>query len=341
MFGRTQLNVPRIVFGATSLGNLFREVADEEKSAIVEAWLQHGSSPVVIDSAGKYGAGLSLEVIGRELARLSVSQEDVIISNKLGWRRVPLKGDEPTFEPGAWFGLKHDAVQDISAEGILRCWREGNELLGDYSASLVSVHDPDEYLDAATDPEDRQKRLNDIVDAYRALVDLKSKGQVAAVGVGAKDWKSIQELSKLCDLDWIMFANSFTIMNHPPELDRFMTELKEQGIAIINSAVFHGGFLLGGEFYDYRKVDPDLPKDQELLQWRSKFEAICAEFDISPFEVGVAFGGAHTAVNSLALSSSRAARIESHVKAVSVEVPKALWDKMKSEGLVRSDFAHV
>ena len=145
ILGRTGLNIPRVVFGATSLGNLFRALSDSTKREIVQAWVANVAAPIVIDSAGKYGAGLSLEVIGRELAALGVDPSAVIISNKLAWRRVPLETPEPTFEPGAWFGIEHDAVQDISYEGILRCWHEGNELLGHYQAQLVSVHDPDEY----------------------------------------------------------------------------------------------------------------------------------------------------------------------------------------------------
>lgn len=55
-------------------------------------------------------------------------------------------------------GIDNDAEQDISYEGILRCYEQGNELLGDYNTSLASVHDPDEYLDAASSPEDRASR---------------------------------------------------------------------------------------------------------------------------------------------------------------------------------------
>ncbi len=131
-FGKTGLSLPPLVFGATSLGNLFRAVSDAEKSDIVRAWFEHGLSPVVIDSAGKYGAGLSLEVIGRELAALGIQPDQVVISNKLAWRRVPLTTPEPTFEPGAWVDIQHDALQDISYQGIRRCWQEGNLLLGGY-----------------------------------------------------------------------------------------------------------------------------------------------------------------------------------------------------------------
>ena len=325
----------RLLFGATSLGNLFRVVEDSEKAAIVEACVRSGIQPVIIDSAGKYGAGLSLEVIGRELNRLGVSEDEVLISNKLAWRRQPLVGAEPTFEPGAWYGLEHDATQDISYEGILRCFEEGNELLGGRVAQLVSVHDPDEYLAASTSPTNRKERMQDILGAYRALQELKTQGRVVAVGVGAKNWQVISELSKHVQLDWAMFANSLTIMRHPPKLLRFMKELSDRGTAIVNSALFHGGFLLGGDFFDYRRVE-NSNEDLRRLEWRSQFHKICTEFDISPFNVGVAFGLSVPGVCAVALSSSRADRIASHVSAVKAfdQIPRDLWERMREMQLI-------
>ena len=333
-FGSCDFFIPPLVFGATSLGNLFRVVDDAEKSAIVEAWVQCDLQPVVIDSAGKYGAGLSLEVIGRELERLDVARDRVIISNKLAWRRVPLRGGEPSFEPGAWFGLEHDAIQDISYDGILRCWREGNELLRGRNAQLVSVHDPDEYLAAASDASQRRQRMQDLVGAYRALRELKSAGQVRAVGGGAKNWLTIRELVQYCDVDWIMIANSFTLMHHPPELATWMDALRHRGVAIINSALFHGGFLVGGEFFDYRRLDPNLHRDAERLQWRQRLNEACRELQTTPFQLGVAFGAAHPAVTAVALSSARAERVGSHIAAVSRTVPKETWRELQSRGLL-------
>lgn len=60
---------------------------DATKRAIVRGWFERVTAPVVVDCAGKYGAGLALEVIGRELAALGVDPERILISNKLGWRR--------------------------------------------------------------------------------------------------------------------------------------------------------------------------------------------------------------------------------------------------------------
>ncbi len=111
---------------------------------------------------------------------------------------------------------------------------------------MVSVHDPDEYLAAASSPAERQRRLADILDAYRALADLKRNGEVAAIGIGSKDWRIVQEIAAMVSLDWAMLANSLTIFRHPPELLAFVSDLESRGITVINAAVSHAGFLTGG-----------------------------------------------------------------------------------------------
>ena len=62
--GQTDLKIPTLVFGSTSLGNLFQAVPEETKLEIVKEVFAHVPKPVAIDSAGKYGAGLALEVMG-------------------------------------------------------------------------------------------------------------------------------------------------------------------------------------------------------------------------------------------------------------------------------------
>ena len=106
---------------------------------------------------------------------------------------------------------------------------------------MVSVHDPDEYLAASINETDFKIRLSDIKEAYSALAELKKKGEVMAIGVSAKNWKTIQLIAGETDLDWVMFANSMTVYRHPAELLNFMEKLHSKGIAMINSAVFHAG----------------------------------------------------------------------------------------------------
>lgn len=336
--GGTGLRVPPIVFGTSALGNLYRVISDVAKLEIAAAWFDHVAPPVVLDSAGKYGAGLALEMIGRALAKLEIPPDQVIISNKLGWKRAPLTTPEPTFEPGVWADIQHDAVQRVSYQGMFECWEEGCRLLGGkYRPQLVSVHDPDEYLAAAASPDDRQRRFDDVLGAYRALAELKQRGDVRGVGVGAKDWHVVREIDAAVSLDWVMLANSFTILRHPPELIAFMRSLADRGIAIINSAVFHAGFLVGGKYFDYRVLDPESDTDRPLFAWRKSFVALSEGHGITPMHACVQFGLRGPGVVAVALNTSHADRIGQNVAAVVTPVPDQFWASMKEEGLLAED----
>jgi D-threo-aldose 1-dehydrogenase len=339
--GQTSLKVPPIIFGTSCLGNLYQALEYDVKLEIIREWFRCVESPVVIDTAGKYGAGLALEVIGKGLNKIGIKPDGILISNKLGWFRTPLKTPEPTFEPGVWADLKHDAVQKISYDGIIECYEQGLELLGGYQTDIVSVHDPDEYLAAATSEKDRNKRLDDILCAYRALSELKKSGKVKAVGVGSKDWKTIRELMDKTELDWVMLAVSFTIMTHPPDILDFIEELAARGIGIINSAVFHAGFLTGGQFYDYRLVNRESEDDRPLFEYRDKFYHICDTYGIKPAEACVTFGMTSPGIISIALNTSNPKRISQNVGLVKKQIHGDFWKAMKDAGLIRRDYPYV
>jgi D-threo-aldose 1-dehydrogenase len=273
---------------------------------------------------------------------MGIDPEDIIISNKLGWYRVPLTTDEPTFEPGAWADLENDCIQTFGYEGIMNCFEQGNELLGGiYKSELVSVHDPDEYLLAAKNPADRDKRLLEILESYRALFDLKSEGKVKAIGIGSKDWKIIRELYEHVPFDWVMFANSFTIFSHPEELLQFMDKLNDDGVGIINSAVFHGGFLTGGDKFDYQDVDPESEKGQLLFGWRDAFNELCAEHDVIPGDACLHFGLSHPAIVSIALNTSKPEKMNRNVEILTKEIPEAFWKELKETELIDPEYRYV
>lgn len=334
------VQLPPIVFGTSGLGNLYEEVPYATKLAIVSECVKNTRPITFFDSAGKYGAGLSLESLGKCLAQLEVDPSEVIISNKLGWYRVPLEADEPTFEPGVWKGLKYDAVQRISYDGIKDCFEQGNQLLGSYKAQWVSVHDPDEYLAKARSPEEEERLYQDIMDAYRALKELKEAGEVAAIGVGSKSWEIIARIAKDVQLDWVMIANSLTIHDHPRQLLSFIEELKSKGVAVINSAVFNGGFLVGSDYYNYQPVDRDTEYGRALYEWREKFWAICEKFGVTPAEACFDFGYHIEGVVSIALNTTKPDKVRRNVDMVKKEVPAGFWDDMIAEGLIKTKINH-
>jgi D-threo-aldose 1-dehydrogenase len=333
--GNTGIVIPRLVFGTSSLGNLYEAVPAETKLAICREWFAHCPAPVAIDTAGKYGAGLALETIGRNLRELGVTPEAVVISNKLGWMQTALRGAEPTFEPGVWAGLEHDAEQRISYAGMYECWEQDCELLGEpFRPQLVSVHDPDEYLAAARSEGEQRRRFDDILDAYRALGELKQRGEVRAVGVGAKDWRVIEAIEAETPLDWVMLANSLTIYRHPPELLAWVESLAAKGIGVINSAVFHAGFLVGGRYFDYRLPVRTNAEDAAAFVWRERFHELCGEWGVPPATACVQFALHLSGVDAVALNTSSPTKIAENVAAVDATLPVSFWSAARERGLI-------
>jgi len=326
--------LPPVIFGTTGLGNLYEAVPFETKLEIVRQSLLHSPGIPMFDSAGKYGAGLALEVLGKCLKELNVPKDAVIISNKLAWYQTPLTTPEPTFEKGIWRDLTHDAVQKISYKGIIECFEQGNELLGDYDSQMASIHDPDEYLAAAVDEADDARRYNDILEAYKALHELKQQGKVISVGVGAKNWRSIERISKDIQLDWVMIANSITVHSHPKELLDFVKKLHQQGTTVINSAVFNGGFLVGKDYYNYQLVDKHTAEGAALYKWRDDFFALCRMFDIKPAEACFNFGFNIPGVDSVAVNTVNPDRVKTNIEMATKAVPAAFWKAMQEEGLI-------
>ena len=335
-----QLNLPRVIFGTSGLGNLFVALEDQAKLDIINECVRLSNEKVVFDSAGKYGAGLALETLGKCLKKLNVHPDNVVISNKLAWVQTGLKTDEPTFEPGVWKNLKHDAVQKISYDGIIECFEQGNELLNGYNPQMVSVHDPDEYISTASDYQQSKKLYEDILDAYEALYDLKRQGKVQAIGVGAKDWKIVKRIAGDVELDWVMIANSMTIKTHPQELLDFILKMESKGVYVINSAVFHSGFLVGGDYYDYRLVEKGDPKNDALFKWREEFFEVCRKFNVKPAQACVQFALNVPGVKSIALNTTDVKRVKENLEMANTEIPVEFWEALQSKGLIQLNFSN-
>ena len=335
------LSLPPIVFGTSGLGNLFVALEEQEKLNIVSECVRLSKKKAVFDTAGKYGAGLALETLGKCLNQLQIPQEDVIISNKLGWLRTKLKTKEPTFEPGVWKNLKYDAVQNISYDGIIDCFEQGNELLGGYVPQMVSVHDPDEYINNAKDHHHAEELYNDVLEAYDALHDLKTHGEVQFIGVGAKDWEIIKRIAGDIQLDWIMIANSMTIKSHPKELLDFIVEMEANGVYVINSAVFHSGFLVGSNYFDYRLIEKGTLQNDALYRWRDHFFEKCDKFNVMPSEACVQFSLNVPGVKSITLNTTNSARVQSNLRMTNTNIPLEFWQELKINDLIELDFASL
>jgi D-threo-aldose 1-dehydrogenase len=181
--------------------------------------------------------------------------------------------------------------------------------------------------------------LANILDAYRELRSLKQSGQVQAIGIGSKDWRVIRQIADAVPLDWAMLANSLTIYHHPPDVVLLVDQLVNRGVTVINSAVFHAGFLTGGRYFDYRVATPEV--DKPLFAWRESFLTLCRRNGVSPIVACVQFALSPPGVAAVALNTSRPDRIAENVAAMEANVPDAFWLDAKKAGLIADDYPYL
>ncbi|MCA9239539.1 MAG: aldo/keto reductase, partial [Planctomycetales bacterium] len=142
-------------------------------------------------------------------------------------------------------------------------------------------------------------------------------------------------------LDWVMLANSLTVYTHSAELLDWVARLGEQRVAVINSAVFNAGFLIGGRFFDYRVVSESSPEDKPLFAWRAKFLDLCERHAVLPAAACVQFGLSPPQVSSVSLNTSRPERVAQCVELATTQIADEFWSEAKQLGLIRQSYPHL
>ena len=190
------------------------------------------------------------------------------------------------------------------------------------------------YLNSAKDEAELASRREDVLGAYKALAELKAAGKVESIGVGAKDMTAIDFISDHVELDWAMLACSVTLYSHSDKAKALLKKLGGQGVKVINSAVFNAGFLVGGEYFDYRKIT--LESDPEIFAWRDKFNALCNKFSVDPPAACVQFSFLFPEIVAVALNTIEPHRVRSNIELANATIPQEFWDRMRAEGLINA-----
>jgi D-threo-aldose 1-dehydrogenase len=318
--GHSAVEVTRLGFGGASIGNLYREVSDEGAAAAVEAAWQAGIR--TFDTAPHYGLGLSERRLGAALR--SRPRDGYVLSTKVGRLLVPdPSGADRTDEHFAVPATSR-RVWDFSAAGIRRSIGESLDRLGLDRVDIVLIHDPEEGDPAAA-----------IAQAYPALHDLRARGAVGAIGVGSKQWRILARFVAETEIDTIMLAGRYTLLEQPA-LDDLLPACEERGVHVLNVGVFNSGLLAVDDpgadgRYEYGAAPPDL-----VLRAR-RIAALCREHGTSLPAAALAFASAHPAVASVIVGAGRAEHLRHDAELFAAPPPPGLWPNLVAAGLLRPD----
>jgi D-threo-aldose 1-dehydrogenase len=316
--GREWQPAVRVGLGCASLGNLFTAITDAAAEQTVEAAWQAGVR--YFDTAPHYGLGLSERRLGAALR--GRPRDQYLISTKVGRLLVPdPSGAGRRDSEGFAVPADHRRVWDFSRDGVRRSLDGSLRRLGLDRADLVLIHDPDDHLDEALSV------------AYPALVALRDSGAVTAIGVGSKRVDVLRRFVAETDLDVILLAGRYTLLEQPAAAD-LLPACQRRGVAVVNAGVFNSGLLAtddpaAGASYEYA------PAPAAVLDRARGIAAVCARHRVPLPTAALAFAAAHPAVTGVLVGAASADQVRRNAAALAAPAPPPqLWRDLVAAGLL-------
>ena len=242
--GRTGVEITPIAFGCASIGNLYREVAEEDAQQVLQAAWDAGIR--YFDTAPHYGRGLSEQRLGRFLT----GRTGVVLSTKVG--RVLTPAAAPIPEADSYVRpAQNDVHYDYSGDGIEESLEQSLDRLGVARVDIVYVHDLGTYTHGAENDRHLQAFLGS---GYERLVRLKEAGRIGAFGLGVNETEICLRVMDHGPLDVILLAGRLTLLDRSAE-DALVPRCRVAGTSLVLGGIFNSGILatgpMAGATYDY------------------------------------------------------------------------------------------
>jgi D-threo-aldose 1-dehydrogenase len=310
--------VSKLALGSAPLGGLFSEVTDLEAEETILAAVNSGIN--FFDTAPLYGHGNAEKRLG---AALNKSQKPYVISTKVG--RV-LKKFTPEEVAGKVDGLAAYVgvdptifpVFDFSKAGILKSLEDSLQRLNISSIDIALIHDADDQIDQA------------IAESYPVLDDLRSQGIIKGIGVGMNFCSYATKAVKQMDLDIILIAGRFTLLDQSAQDELFKECLKKK-TGVMVGGVYNSGVLANpteNSTYDYIKVTP------EILKKALDIKKLLADFHIPLTAAAIQFPLRHPAVTSVVTGPRNVQELTANTADFDMNIPEAAWNALEESGLI-------
>jgi D-threo-aldose 1-dehydrogenase len=315
-------------FGTAPLGNMYRNLSDEEALATVDAAWAAGIR--FFDTAPFYGAGLSEVRLGKALNKHP--RDEYVIATKVGRLVLPELVDTSTrtfgdkgniFEDGNANAIRYD----YTAEGTRRSIDESLERLGVDRLDYVFIHDlaQDFHGDAWISKFEEAQH-----GAFPVLDELRDDGVIKAWGQGTNKVEPIEIGLELTEprANGMLLAGRYTILDHESALQRLMPLAIEKKVDVIVGGPYNSGALVGGAHFEYGPIPP------EIAERVDRISALCERHGVPIKAAALHFSLAHPAVAAVVPGSSKPSRIAEDVAAMNFAVPAAFWRDLRSSGAV-------
>jgi D-threo-aldose 1-dehydrogenase len=328
--GRTNVQVTCLGFGGATLGDIRERIDESRAETTIE--VAYGAGIGYFDTAPWYGTGKSERRYGTVLGQKP--RDTFVLSTKIG--RVLERPIEPaTFQQERWtHGLPFVVRFDYTRDGVLRSYEDSLTRMGLNRIDALLIHDLDlGYHQTEAGVEARLDEL-DSGGGYRALLALKERGEIGAIGAGINVTGMIPRFLERFNLDFFLVAMPYTLLSQDA-LDAELPLVQSRGATIVIGAVFASGILaigpVAGATYGYQPATP------EMLEKARRIQTICLRHGLPLGAAALQFPFGHPAVSSVIPGPNAPEQVKSNLDWMRVEIPTDLWAELKLEKLLRAE----
>ncbi|HET7810104.1 MAG TPA: aldo/keto reductase [Steroidobacteraceae bacterium] len=324
--GSTGLEVSVLGFGGAGIGNLYRPLKDEDALGAVQGSLASGVR--YFDTAPFYGFGLSELRLGQALRE---SATPYVISTKVGRRLMPTGPQSENEGREGYFSARpFTPVFDYGYQAVMRSHDDSLARLRVPRVDILLCHD----IGRLTHGDSHPARVREFIEGgYRAMRELRASGAVRAIGLGVNEWQVCVELLEHCELDCILLAGRYTLLEQPA-LERLLPLCVERRVSILCGGPFNSGILAAGSraaanaHYDYAAPPPAVIERVRAL------EDLCAEHGVPLQAAALQFPLGHPAVASVVAGCVTDAEARNCARMLAHPIPAQFWQALRARGLV-------
>jgi len=214
----------------------------------------------------------------------------------------------------------------------MRSYEDSIQRLGVNRIDALIIHDIDPAHQFGGEP-DVVAGLKDLEKSgMRALEELKSCGEIQAIGAGKNFAYMIPRFMDLVKLDFFMVANCYTLMEQSM-MDELL-RMEKENVSMLIAAPFASGILATGASKDakFRYA----PAEEAKMKKVKALSELCDKHGIPLKAAALQFGMNHPVVASVVAGVVKDQEVIENVKMLHVDIPVEFWKEMVSTGLIDS-----
>ena len=325
--GQTSMQVTRLGFGGGTLGDPTEVTSDHQAELTVEGAFAAGVT--YFDTSPWYGNGKSEHRTGRVLR--TKPRDQFVLSTKVG-RVYKRPADPATFHQTRWRGgFQFDLDFDYTRDGVLRSYEQSLLRLGMTEVDALLIHDLDPRHQKSEEGVQRGLTQLDDGGGYAVLADMRTHGEIRAIGAGVNHTGMIPRFLERFDIDFFLVAMPHTLTDQEMLQDE-LPLCESRGVSIVIGAPFASGILatgaVDGALYRYQ------PATAEVLDRVGRMQAICDRHGVPLAAAALQFPFGHPAVKSVIPGANSPAQFRQINAWMRVEIPAGLWSEMKAQNLI-------